>query len=88
MAYTLEDGDAVIALDDCFAYNAEKLSGIDLIVIGTSDLEKSKDFFVTHMELNVVAEGTMDAASVKALYGQEGEAKPDTSRFTTARARW
>ena len=67
--------DAVIALDDCFAYNAEKLSGIDLIVIGTSDLEKSKDFFVTHMELNVVAEGTMDAASVKALYGQEGEAK-------------
>ena len=75
VAYTLEDGDAVIALDDCFAYNAEKLSGIDLIVIGTSDLEKSKDFFVTHMELNVVAEGTMDAASVKALYGQEGEAK-------------
>lgn len=74
-AYALSNGDTAVVLDDCFAYNAEKLSGIDLIVIGTSDLEKSKDFFVTHMELNVVAEGALDAASCKALYGMDCEAQ-------------
>lgn len=53
----------------------EKLSGIDMIVISASDLEDSLNFFVTHMELNVVGRGTLSAEVCKAVYGMEGEAK-------------
>ena len=42
----------------------EKLSGIDMILISASDLEDSLNFFVNHMELNVVARGTLDAPVV------------------------
>ena len=53
----------------------EKLSGIDMILISASDLEDSLNFFVNHMELNVVARGTLDAQACKAIYGMEGEAQ-------------
>ena len=53
----------------------EVLSGIDLIEISTSNLDNMKDFFITHMELHVVGEGTLDASTCKALYGMDCEAR-------------
>lgn len=44
-------------------------SGIKRICVSVSDLEKSRNFFVNEMELNEVARGTLDSASVEALYG-------------------
>ena len=38
----------------------EKLSGIDMILISASDLEDSLNFFVNHMELNIIARGKLD----------------------------
>lgn len=53
----------------------EKLSGIDMILISASDLEDSLNFFVNHMELNIIARGKLDAEACKAVYGMEGEAE-------------
>ena len=49
--------------------------GIERICMSVRDLEATRAFFVDHMELTQVGEGTLDEQTIEALYGMKANAR-------------
>ena len=64
-----------LCINACAEAPAVTNKGIMRISVSASDLEVTKAFFDDVMEMNFVAEGELDKATVKALYNMDATAK-------------